>query len=220
MSEAPLKLSTRAIAIYVVLMAEHQSVVTKELATMLGIKDLDSGVLKELKLADLVKVGRSGRSNTYQLSKAGWARSLDVMALPVKAWGSAPSALLALLQALHRGFTNHPSLSPESFFRPSDEAVEETDVEAVEEADVEALVRKAYAALARMPGDWVPLSEIRDRLTGVARGDVDTALESLAMQPGVQLIPWDNRKALTARDHEAALHFGGEDNHNLRIEEV
>jgi hypothetical protein len=220
MSETPLKLSTPAISIYVVLMAEHQWVVSGELATMLGIKKLDSEVLKELKVADLVEVAKSGRSNTYRVSETGWARCLDVMALPVKARGSAPSALLALLQALHRGFTNHPGLSPESFFRPSDEAVEETADEPVKQADVQALVRKAYAGLARMPGDWVPLAEIRDQLTGVARGDVDAALESLAMQPGVLLIPWDNRKALTARDHEAALHFGGEDNHNLRIEDL
>lgn len=212
MSETPLKLSTPAIAIYVVLMAEHQWVVSSELATMLGIQKLPSDALKQLRDAHLVEVGKSGRSNTYRLSKTGWRRCLDVMALPVKARGSAPSALLALLQALRRGFTNHPSLSPESFFRPSDEVPGE--------GDVETLVRKAYAGLARMPGDWVPLAEIRDQITGVARDDVDAALESLAMQPGIQLIPWDNRKALTARDHEAALHFGGEDNHNLRIEDV
>lgn len=212
MSEAPLKLSTSAIAIYVVLMAEHQAVVSSELATMLSIKKLDSKALKELRVADLVKVGKSGQSNTYQLSKSGWARSLEVMALPVKGRGSAPSALLALLQALNRGFTTHPSMTPELFFRPSDEVVEDEDIET--------LVRKAYGELARMPGDWVPLAEIRDQLAGAARGDVDAALESLAMQPGVQLIPWDNRKALTARDHAAALHFGGEDNHNLRIEDV
>jgi hypothetical protein len=85
-------------------------------------------------------------------------------------------------------------------------------------AAVEQDVRKAYAELARMPGDWVPLAEIRDRLSRHDRADVDAALESLAMQPGAQIIPWDNAKALTARDHAAALHFGGEDNHNLRIE--
>lgn len=88
------------------------------------------------------------------------------------------------------------------------------------QAAVEQDVRAAYADAARAPGDWVPLAEIRDRIPGRNRGEVDSALESLAMQPGVQLIPWDNAKALKPRDHEAALHFGGEANHNLRIEDT
>ena len=40
------------------------------------------------------------------------------------------------------------------------------------------------------------------------------------MTPGVQVVPWDNRKALTARDRAAALDFGGEMNDNIRIEGV
>jgi ribA/ribD-fused uncharacterized protein len=84
----------------------------------------------------------------------------------------------------------------------------------------EATVRSAYADLSRRPGDWVPLASLRDRLAHMDRRDVDKALESLAMQPGVQVVPWDNRLGLTARDHAAALRFGGEDNHALRIESV
>jgi hypothetical protein len=87
---------------------------------------------------------------------------------------------------------------------------------------VRAQVRDAYADAARMPGDWVPLAEIRDRLDaqGLTRAEVDAALEKLAVTPGVQVIPWDNAKALTARDRAAALDFGGEMNHNIRIEGV
>jgi hypothetical protein len=197
-------------------MAEHQPVVSNELATILGIKKLPSEALKLLKDARLVEVGKDGQRNTYRLSETGWARCLDVMALPVSAKGSVPHALLALLQGLHRGFSSRPDLDPKDFFKPSDESGEQ----ASSRTDSEALVRKAYAQLARKPGDWVPLAELRDNLAGLERKDVDAALESLALQPHVQLIPWDNRKALTARDRAAALHFGGDDNHALRIEEA
>jgi hypothetical protein len=216
MSQAQPKLSMTAVAIYVVLMAERQSVDSKELAAILGIQKLPSDSLKQLKDAQLIDVGRAGRTNTYRLSDTGWARCLDIMGTPANARGSAPRALLALLQALHRGFRSHTEIAPKQFFMPSDE----DDEQPTARVDVEALVRKAYAHLSRMPGDWVPLAKLRDHLAHLERRDVDSALESLALQPGVQLIPWDNRKALTDRDRAAALHLGGDDNHALRIEEI
>ena len=78
-------------------------------------------------------------------------------------------------------------------------------------------VRDAYGELQRYPGDWVPLADLRDKLGG-DRADVDEALKAMATQPGVHIIPWDNRKALRQRDHDASLRFGGDDNHAIRIE--
>jgi hypothetical protein len=207
------KLSTTAMAIFVVLMAERQQVDSKELAELLSLKKLPSDALKQLKDARLIDVEKVGRINAYALSANGWDRCVEIMGIPASAKGSAPRALLALLQALHRGFSGHPELTPKAFFTSSDDVDQ-----AAPSRDVEDLIRKAYTQLSRMPGDWVPLASLRDSLTQVDRRDVDSALESLAVQPGVQLIPWDNRKALSKRDREAALRFGGDDNHALRIE--
>lgn len=80
------------------------------------------------------------------------------------------------------------------------------------------VVRGAYQALATRPGEWVALAAIRSHLDTTPRADVDAALRSLAVQPGVHLIPWDNRGALSAADHQAALRFGGQDNHALRFD--
>jgi hypothetical protein len=209
MPQAQLKLSTTAIAIYVVLMSKSQAIGSNELAESLGIKKLDSDALKQLRTAELIDVGKVGRSNTYTVSRTGWARCLDVMGAPAIARGSAQRALLALLQGLKRGFLFHTEFTPEQFFAQSD---------GPGPATAEQLVRRAYAQLARTTGDWVPLASIRDYLAQLQRGDLDRALESLALQPGVHLIPWDNRKALTDRDRAASLRFGGDDNHALRIE--
>jgi len=93
---------------------------------------------------------------------------------------------------------------------------------AAREVEVENKIRKAYADLATRPGEYVPLASVRDRLAeeNMDRAEVDAALGRMAVQPGHHLIPWDNRKALSAKDREAALRFGGQDNHVLRIEDT
>lgn len=80
------------------------------------------------------------------------------------------------------------------------------------------LIRKAYRDLSTRPGEWIRLADIHDQLPGRDKSVVDGALKALAVQPGVQIIPWDNRNALDARDRKMALRFGGEDNHAIRIE--
>ena len=216
MSQAQLKLSMSAITIYVVLMGKDHPVDGKELAAALGVQKAPSDGLTKLKQANLLDVGKVpvGRGNTYQLSRDGWARCMDVLASAPKTQGSAPHALLALTHALHRGFSARPELAPKQFFAP-DRAAEPAARGA---SDAEGQIRKAYAQLSRRPGDWVPLADLREQLTHLGRAEVDRALESLAMQRGVHLIPWDNRKALTDRDHASALRLGGDDNHALRIE--
>jgi len=84
--------------------------------------------------------------------------------------------------------------------------------------DLEAGIRAAYRSLARQPADWVGLADLRERLGDAPRGEVDAALRRIAVKPGVRLIPIANLKSLTARDREAALRLGGEDNHALAIE--
>jgi hypothetical protein len=218
MSQAQLKLSMSAISIYVVLMGKDDPVDSKELAAALGVQKVPSDGLTKLKQAQLIDIGKVpvGRGNTYRLSGEGWARCMDVLASAPKTQGSAPHALLALTHALHKGFSDHPGLTPRQFF-VTDRAKEPPPGGA---SDVEGQIRKAYAQLSRRPGEWVPLADLRERLAHVGRTEVDRALESLAMQRGVHLIPWDNRKALTDRDHESALRLGGDDNHRLRIESV
>jgi hypothetical protein len=84
---------------------------------------------------------------------------------------------------------------------------------------VEQRIRAAYASLATEPAGWVSLADLRERLADIPRAEVDTALKWMAVQPGVRLIPVANQKSLSMRDREAALRFGGEENHAFAIEE-
>jgi hypothetical protein len=79
-------------------------------------------------------------------------------------------------------------------------------------------VQDAAKALERRPGDWVSIADVRERLSGMSREDQDAALTKLATTPGVHVIPWDNRKGLTQRDHDAAIRIGGDDAHAIRFD--
>lgn len=85
-------------------------------------------------------------------------------------------------------------------------------------AEVDDRIRIAYAKLATEPAGWVSLADLRGLLGDVPRPDVDGALKRIAVQSGVRLIPIANLKSLSAQDREAAVRFGGEDNHAIAIE--
>jgi hypothetical protein len=82
----------------------------------------------------------------------------------------------------------------------------------------EAQIRQAYNDLQQRPGEWIALADLRGQLSAMSRSEQDAALKSIAVKPGVQIIHWDNHNALGPRDHAAALRFGGQENHAIRIE--
>ncbi|WP_103339183.1 hypothetical protein [Amycolatopsis sp. CA-126428] len=84
-------------------------------------------------------------------------------------------------------------------------------------ADLEERIRIAYRELVKEPRGWVGLVDLRPKL-GAPAAEVDAVLKGLSRAGKVHLVPEDNRKALTAADHEAAIRIGGEDNHLLSIE--
>ncbi|MFE3451343.1 hypothetical protein ACFXJ8_20700 [Nonomuraea sp. NPDC059194] len=87
----------------------------------------------------------------------------------------------------------------------------------VERQEVEARVRAAYTELAREPGDWVSLADVRVRLADVPRDVMDEALRHLNRQPDVVMVPENNQKALRPEDRTAALAVGDQDKHYLSI---
>lgn len=62
-------------------------------------------------------------------------------------------------------------------------------------------------------GHWVPLAKLRKAISG----DLDATLIDLFRTGRLDLVPEDNRKALTAEDHAAAISIGGEDKHAARV---
>jgi hypothetical protein len=74
------------------------------------------------------------------------------------------------------------------------------------------------ATIKSLGGDtkWVGLAKIRPHLAGT-KAEQDATLKGLFRSQELDIIPEDNRKALRAEDHEAAIEIGGEDKHAARL---
>lgn len=82
---------------------------------------------------------------------------------------------------------------------------------------VEGRIASAYEKLARSPGSWVGMADLRRELSGVDRETQDKVLKDLSRTGQAFIVPESNRKALRPEDHAAAIRIGGEDNHILQI---
>jgi hypothetical protein len=159
---------------------------------------------RRLAAACLVETSHRGRTLLHELTDDGWAWCAREFSDPsgpaAPRPGPAAGALDALLAGLRR-FLDRSGLPLSEVFRP----------------DAEAAVRAAYAAAAPAPGDWVGLAELRRRIGGVPREDVDVALLRMFGTDGVHLVPEDDQKSLGPADRVAGLRIGAKDVHLLAI---
>ncbi|MEO3780670.1 hypothetical protein ABGB16_28430 [Micromonospora sp. B11E3] len=221
----------------VVLMVEARELTNAELRDLAGFPLTGKDNEKLVRLG-LVQTDRSHRPFSHELTEEGWrlVRALHT-ADPPKAGGSSSRSMFTLLGNLHRGL-DRLRVSHADFFKqtpaqaveaqPAEEAPAAPEASArpaapalarppAGDAAVEALVQAAYRELADVPGAWVGLADLRDRLGHVDRAAVDAALRAMVRQDGVRIIPVANSKSLSARDRAAAVRIGDEDNHALSI---
>lgn len=215
------KLSLTQIAVLSALMVEARELSNAELAELAGAS-LTGEDRVRLVAGGLVEERRVGRSYAFQLSSQGWATGLSVLAEQAQGKGAAATTVRMLLHGLQRALAAR-GVDARSFFAASESPAPPAgnggsprSVASVEE--IEERIRTAYAKLATEPAGWVSLADLREMLDDVPRAELDTALKWMAVQPGVRLIPVANLKSLSTRDHEAALRFGGEENHAFAIE--
>ncbi len=71
--------------------------------------------------------------------------------------------------------------------------------------------------MAKVPGDWVGLADLRERLGHLDREVVDHALRAMVAPRRRADHPGGEQKALKERDRAAAVRIGDEDNHALAI---
>lgn len=197
-------LTPTQIQVLVVLMAEARELNNNELRELAGAALTGADNTKLEKTLGLVETDRSHRPYSHRLTVAGWrvVRSLHTVE-PPKMGGSASRTLFTLLRNYNR------LLDGRDLGQPGPQPAAGSDAEQ--------RVRAAYAALAKGPGEWVGLADLRDRLSDLDRADVDKALMALLEQDGVRIIPIANTKALKPRDRAAAIRIGGEDCHALSI---
>jgi hypothetical protein len=216
------RLTPTQILALVVLMAEARELSNNELKELAGFTLTGADNTKLLNLG-LVETDKSHRPFSHQLTDKGWrvVRELPT-SIPPKAGGSGIKSLFTLLANLQRSL-DRLQISHAEFFKQTPSAatpappVPAQPARAVPAGDPESVVRAAYAELAKAPGDWVGMADLRDHLGGLDRETVDETLRRMVHHEDVRIIPVANTKALLPRDRAAALRIGDEDNHTLSI---
>lgn len=195
-----------------VLAAESRPVPNPELRA-LGC-NLEKDSRDRLRGRGLIEVARGPRNaNVISLSDKGWATAGELLAGEPPARSTpATRALFTVARGLAR-YLRRESLALGEVFLPDAEPSGTPEPPA---ATVER-VWDAYHRAARHSGAWVSLAAVRAALTDLPRREVDDALTEMYVMPGVDIVPEDNRKALTAADRGAALRLGGRDLHAMRI---
>lgn len=91
---------------------------------------------------------------------------------------------------------------------------------AAEQAHLEQVLREVYSKMPTIgEGGWVRLPKIRDALAkrGLNRTRQDAAILGLALRPDARVIKIANLKSLSNDDRRAAILFGGDFHHAIRI---
>ncbi|NUT36744.1 MAG: hypothetical protein HOV79_27125 [Hamadaea sp.] len=192
----------------VVLMAEAREVNNKELKELAGFALTGKDLTKLVQLG-LVETVRKPLPFTHSLTDKGWRVVREIHTAPApRGAGSAVKSLLVLLANVHRSL-DRLQVSHAEFFKHH--AVRQ------EQPDVESAVRSTYHGLAKKPGAWVDLADLRESLPGVERAELDETLRAMARMDGVRVIPIADVKNLDARDRKAAVSIGGQDSHVIAI---
>lgn len=77
------------------------------------------------------------------------------------------------------------------------------------------LTRRAYEKVAKSPGAWVDIADIRAYFSnlGLARAQQDKILRAVEQFPDVNIVPESNQKALSQRTRDAAVIIGDQKKH-------
>lgn len=197
----PDELNLRERAALLVLMAEGRELTNAELRDTAGLT-IDGDCRRRLNDLGLVASTKVGAAFVHELTDRGALRCAAELSeqRPPRS-GYAGGALYAVLGGLRRNIERTGAVLSD-----------------VLPPNVRARVVAAYDELTRGRGGPVRLADLRERLDGVSKPEVDRALETLARQSTVHLRAEANQKTLTERDHEAALVLGGSARHTLMIE--
>lgn len=202
------KLGVKARAIMLVLMAEGRELSNTEMDELHGLR-LDGQDRRRLNDLGLVDSTRLGRAYVHKLTARGlrWcADELTAGRPTAPRQESFGKALYAVLAGIHRHLDHTGTELTASFFRPAG---------ATADGSLEGHIRSTYLKLAKEPGDYVSLTDLRRDL----RAEVDQVLLDLNRGRQVILVPDDDQEALTEEDRTAALRIGSQDNHLLAIEQ-
>jgi hypothetical protein len=202
-------------AILIVLMAEAREVLNTELSALYKL-DVRKNTRDKFARLKYVSSRKSGRTFALQLDDEGWVHVQSDLAFRSNGATAHAAALTTLLTGLRdrvlerSGCKNFAELFALNDVRGPVSAVDQEQI-------LRTRIVNAYEALADEPGGWVSLTRLRPFFGDVPAAAVDESLRRLSREPGVAVVPASNQKMLTAADHAAALHLGGQDKHVLAI---
>lgn len=84
-------------------------------------------------------------------------------------------------------------------------------------ADLDSRIRAAYGELAKGPGDFINLTDLRKKLPDVDKADLDKALTNMLDKDDTRLEPEPFGHRIGQAERDAAVHLGGEDRHKIAI---
>jgi hypothetical protein len=160
----------------------------------------------------LVKAHRAGRGNALELTDKGreWSSRDIGNETPGKLSPFNAVVVYKLLNGIAaglalRGLTLSELISGSAQPMPPGSTVTEQ-------------IKTAYRRLAKQPGAWVYLSELRPLVAGASKADVDSALKALYTDKKIDLTLVADQKSLTAVQRAAALRLGVADMHLIAME--
>jgi hypothetical protein len=202
------------------LLSEARLLTNTELEALIGIR-LEGKERRKLNDLKLVESEKAGQAFVHELSDAGWRWCADQLSVgPAGHRTSLERAHYLLFGMFARHLSAaHLSLA-DLIVAPSGPPVVGKHVrrDPTGDGNLSARVTAAYGSLAPAPGEFVRLSELRERLADVPGPALDTTLTAMFTARLVNLIPQSNQQALTAADRGSALRVGGEHKHLISIE--
>jgi hypothetical protein len=207
-------LTVRQRAVLFALLGEARPVANPELEALIGVR-LDGAERRDLNRRRLVESTKAGRAFAHELSDAGWRWCRQQLsAAPGERAGSLERAHYQVFGLFARHL-DAAGLTLADIARPA-HAPAPDQADAAD--DLPAGIETAYRGLAPAPGQFVSLRELRLRLPGRPRPELDAALAALYAAQRVNLIPQSDQRALSDADRAAAVRVGGEDKHLISIE--
>ena len=217
-------LTVRQRAVLFALLGEARQVANPELEQLIGVR-LDGAERRDLNDRRLVESTRAGRAFAHELSDAGWRWCAQELSAASARRGSSLERAHYRVFAVFARYLDAAGLSLADIVRPdpngnhSDNANPTGDPTATATADdLTASIEAAYHSLAPGLGAFVSLRDLRLRLPGRPRPDVDAALAALFTAQRVNLIPQSDQRALSDADRDAGVRIGGEHKHLIAIE--
>ena len=200
------KLSAKQRAVMLVLMAESRPLSNPEMDELCELR-LDGRERVRLNDLGLVESTKVGRAFVHELTERGgqWCHDELTEGRPRGENASLVKAFYVFLARL-RPYLDHAEVGLADLFH----------VEAP--ASLADRIRTTYHQLAREPGDYVRLVELRKGLNGFSRDEVDDVLRDLNRTRQVILVSDDVLESMPQEERDAALRIGNQDNHLLAIE--